>query len=176
MHALLLRSQRPGEALEIARRALVHADNAGRHDVQHWSAAGFGFIANYLGHPQEAIDVLEQVLVHQAGNGTRHLFALSQLAEAYGAAGDRENVQRSLRLLENAREKVATGDEFGNHRIDDQKAHSSTALLRSGQLRDSIRYAEDVFGLGPHPWHVMRASVNIAIASGSAGRLGCGRN
>ena len=142
MYALLLRSQAPSEALEIARRAGVHSVWSGRHDVQQWSAAGFAFIANYLGRHAEAITGLKQALTLSPENGTRHLFALAQLAEAYGAVGDKEMVRQSICLLENAREKVVIEDEFANFRIYDQKAHSSSAFLKSGQLTEAIRYAE----------------------------------
>ncbi len=179
MHAILLRPTCAREALQVAARARLNACYGGRNLVRIWAASAFALNATTLGRHDEAISTLEQAIQLVPERGTRLVFAASTLAEAYGARGDVEKVNKALFLADKARRAAVVDDEFrGTMKFlpEHHLVHAGQALLSTGQYAKAIRVsgdALDIYKKLPQrersPWYMMEANLSMATASARMG-------
>ena len=174
-HALCARPNFPIEAKLIADRARTHAATSGQNLLKVWAAATFACTAHHLGHDQEAVAAIEEVIDLKQERGTRAIFAACMLAESYAALGDTEGVARGIELAERARDNVAEADEFSGRMVfypEEEWIHCSKAQLVSGNNREAARLAlqaleahrVDESQQNNHRWYLMKASVVAAAA------------
>ena len=140
------------EALEIARRATLHAEAAGQQVVKTWAAVAQGSVFQEAGEYGLATAALESVVLIEPERGTMQVFAMATLAEIYAAEGDATRARQALELVPKFRDAVQIPDEFGGAMTFpryQELAHGARTALLAGNAQQASQLFDEMFDEEP---------------------------
>lgn len=171
-------------AEEQARAAYTYAELIGHDDLRAWARGSQALIANWVGQPRRAIDLIESgITAAPSGVATARLRAIE--ARAWAELGRTQQVRDALAAADRALESGrltddlygGVGGEFG-WGASRHAACAGSALLTVGEAEDAVARIRDAIDL--HPSDPLgglvpaRAQIDLAAAETAAGRLDAG--
>jgi tetratricopeptide (TPR) repeat protein len=163
-------------AARFADSALTYADIAGHNGLRAWAQGKRAFMANWLGHPDDALNHIDAALSFApTGTATARLRAFE--ARTRALLGDADGATRAVRSVEDAREVESRdelhdgiGGEFGyNPAQQELSAGTAYVTLRDGMAAEQhAQRALDIlatFPPGRRAYYTEHATrVDLAIA------------